>query len=65
MVSSKLFYQIHKRLNETFSPGQDVPFGGKSVFVCGDLCQLPSVCAKPVFTFNDTETLEGFISMDL
>ena len=31
MASSKLFYQIHKRLNEIFSPGQDVPFGGKSV----------------------------------
>ena len=29
------------------------------------LCQLPSVCAKPVFIFNDTETIERFISMDL
>ena len=65
MVSSKLFYQIHKRLNEIFSPAQDVPFGGKSVLVCGDLCQLPPVRAKPVFTFNDTETMEGFISIDL
>ena len=33
--------------------------------VCGDLCQLPPVCAKPVFTFNDTETIEGFLIMDL
>ena len=65
MVSSKLFYQIHKRLNEKFSPRQDVLFGGKSVLVCGDLCQLPPDRAKPVFTFNDTETMEGFISMDL
>ena len=39
--------------------------GGKSVLICGDLCQLPLVRAKPVFTFNDTETMEGFISMDL
>ena len=38
MVSSKLFYQIHKRLNEIFRPGQDVPFGVKSVLVCGGLC---------------------------
>lgn len=30
MVSSKLFYQIHKRLNEVFSPAQDALFGGKS-----------------------------------
>ena len=65
MFSSQLFYQIHKRLNEIFSPGQDVPFGGKSVLVCGALCQLPPVPAKPVFTFNDTETMEGFINMDL
>ena len=65
MVSNKLFYQIHKRLNELFSPGQDVPFGGKSVLVCGDLCQLPPFRAKPVFTFNDTETMGGFISINL
>ena len=65
MVSSKLFYQIHKRLNEIFSPGQDIPFGGKSVLVCGGLCELPPVRAKPLFTFDDTETMEGFISMDL
>ena len=55
----------HKRLNEIFSPGQDIPFGGKSVLVCEDLCQLPPVCVKPIFTLNDTETMEGFISMDL
>ena len=65
MVSSNLFHHIHKRLNEIFSPGQDVPFGGKPVLVCGDLCQLPPVPAKPLFTFNDTNTMEGFISMDL
>ena len=33
--------------------------------VCEDLCQLPPVRAKPVFIFNDTETMEGSISMDL
>ena len=62
---SKLFYQIHIRSNEIFCPGEDVPFEGKSIFVCGDLCQLPPVRAKPVFTFNDTETMEGFISTNL
>ena len=65
MVSGKLFYQIHKRLKEIFSPGQDIPFGRKSIAVCGDLYQPPPVNAKPVFTFNVTETMEGFISMDL
>ena len=65
MVSGKLFYQIYKRLNEIFSPGQDIPFGRKSIVVCGDLYQPPPVNAKPVFTFNVTETMEGFISMDL
>ena len=29
MVSSKLFYQIHIRLNKIFKPGQDIPFGVK------------------------------------
>ena len=52
MVSSKLVYQIHKFLNEIFRPRQDVSFGGKYVLVCGDLCQLPPVRAKPVFFFK-------------
>ena len=37
MVSGKLSHQIHKRSNEIVSPGQDIPFGGKSIAVCGDL----------------------------
>ena len=56
MVSGKLLYQIHKRLYEIFSPQQDIPLGRKSILVCGDLCQLPQVQAKPVFVFNETET---------
>ena len=65
MVSSKLFYQVHKRMNEIFCPGQDFSFGGKSIIVCGDLYQLPPVRAKPVFIFNETETMKGFISSEL
>ena len=60
-----LFYEIQKCLNEFFSPGKDVPFGEESVLVCGDLCQLSPVHAKPVFTFDDTETMEALISMNL
>ena len=33
--------------------------------VCGDLYQLPSVQAKPVFIFNETGTSEGFLMLDL
>ena len=33
--------------------------------LCEDLYQLPPVNAKPIFNFNVTETVEGFISMDL
>ena len=58
MVSGKLVYQIHKILNEIFSPGRDIPFGGKSIVVCGDLYQLLPVNTKPVFTYNVTETNE-------
>ena len=65
MVSGTLFYQIHKRLNEIFSPGQDILFGRKSIVVCRNLHQLPLVNAKPVLTFNVTETMEGFTSMHL
>ena len=37
----------------------------KSILVCGDLYQLPPVQAKPVFMFNETETSEGFLMLDL
>ena len=57
MVSSKLFYQVHKCMNEISCSRKDFPIGGKSAIVCGDLYQLPPVRAKPVFTFNETETM--------
>lgn len=31
----------------------------------GDPCQLTAVCLKSVFSFNETETMEGFISKHL
>ena len=65
MVSGKLLYQIHKRLNEIFSLQQDIPYSGKLILVCGGLYQLPPVQAKPVFMFNETETSEGFLMLDL
>ena len=65
LVSSKLFYQVHKRVNEIFWPRQDILFGGKFVLVCGDLYQLLLFRVKPVFIFNESETIKGFISSDL
>ena len=45
-----------------FSPEQDVPFSGKS-----GLLRLVSATTSSCKTciVNDTETMEGFISMDL
>ena len=43
MVSGKLFYKIKKRLNEIFSPGEDIPFCSKSIVVCGDLYQMQNM----------------------
>ena len=37
MFSSKLFQQIHKRMNEIFCPGQDFPFGG-NLFWFVEIC---------------------------
>ena len=65
ILSRKLSYQIREGLNEIISPGQDIPFAGKYFLVCENLCQLPLVRAKPVLTFNDTATVQTFISMDL
>ena len=61
MVSSKLFDQVFERLNEIFSSRQDFSFGRKPFLVCGDLCQLPPVHAKLVFTFNQTEIMKVWI----
>ena len=65
MMSGKLLYQSHKRLNEIFSLQQDIPFGGKYALVCGDLYQLPPVQANQVFMFNKTETSEGFLMLNV
>ena len=65
MMSGKLLYQIHKRLNEIFSPKQNIPFGGKLVLVCGDLYQLPPAQAKAVFMFDETEISEEILMLYL
>ena len=54
MVSSKLFFQVHQRLLETFACPTDIPFVGKPVILCGDLYQLLPVCGEPVFIFDES-----------
>ena len=61
-----MLFKIHQRLLEIFQCSSNIPFAGKSVLLCGDLYQLPPVRAKPIFLFDDSETLiQGVISMDL
>ena len=42
-----------------------IPHLVKICFGLWDLHHLPPIGAKPVFNFNETETIEGFIRMDL
>ena len=59
-------YQIQERLNEIFSPQQDIRFGENLVLVCEDLYQLPPVQAKPVkpvFMLNETEKSEALLML--
>ena len=65
MVSRKLMYQIHKRLNETFSPFKDIPLGGNSIPFCEDFYQLPPVQDKQLCKCDEESTPEAFVAVDL
>ena len=65
IVSGKLLYQIHKRLNEIFSLLQDIQFGWNLELVYGKFYQLHSVQGKTVFMFNEPDKYEGFLVLDL
>ena len=65
MLSGKLLYQIHKRLKEIFSSQKDIPFWWKVGVGLWRLVSLSQVQANPVFMFNETETSEGFLMLDL
>ena len=62
MVPNKLFKEIDLRLREIFSC--DIPFGGKSVILCGDLYQLPPVNGKPVY-MHDSSYIQGILGLEL
>ena len=57
MVSNVKLYHIHKRLSEIFNVSLEVPFGGLTVLVVGDLYQLPPVRGQKVFLPSHEELL--------
>ena len=66
MVPSKLPFQVHQRLTKTFESPSSIPFGAKSVTLCGDLYPLPTVRAKAVFMFDEySPLLQVVVSVDL
>ena len=52
MIGKKRFYQIDHRLREAFPRAADVPFGGRSILLAGDLRQLPPVGDLPIYNKN-------------
>ena len=65
MASRKLVCQMHKRLNEIFSPSKDTPFGRKSILLCRGFYQLLPVQTKPLFKCDEANTSEALVSIDL
>lgn len=47
MVGTSLFYWVHQRLVQIF--GRNLPFGGISILVVGDMNQLAPICDSKVF----------------
>ena len=52
MCGKKRFYQIDHRLREAFPLYADVPFGGRSILLAGDLRQLPPVGDLALYSTN-------------
>jgi len=61
MVSSRLFRNIDERLRKIFEV--DKPFAGKSVLLCGDLYQLPSIYRDFIYK-PDCSTVHGIIGFE-
>ena len=51
MISPEVFKEIDERCRLIFQSKD--PFGGKSVIMFGDFCQLPPVCACPILFSGD------------
>ena len=47
-ISSDHFYHVHNRLCQIFDSKDD--FGGKALFLVGDILQLPPVIGRPIYT---------------
>ena len=50
MASNIILLNIHKRLCEIFGCLEELAFVGKSVVAVGDLLQLPTIRASPIYT---------------
>jgi hypothetical protein len=57
MIGQKIFYYVHKRLQEVFPEQADKPFGGMSIFLLGDWKQLPPVLDTALY--QDPSVLTG------
>ena len=60
---SKLFYQIHFRLNGIFGCITKLPFAGLPVLVCGQLYHLPPVQGTPIYC--NTGNMKEFFCLEL
>jgi Helitron helicase-like domain at N-terminus/PIF1-like helicase len=52
MIGLKLLSQIDERLRQIFPANANEPWGGLSVFLCGDFFQLPPVAELPLYNNN-------------
>ena len=48
MISSDYLYSLHKKLMAIFDSKDD--FGGRALFLVGDLLQMPPVSGRQIFT---------------
>ncbi|KAE8244560.1 hypothetical protein A4X13_0g6492, partial [Tilletia indica] len=55
MVSCELLSDVDQALRVGTS-ALDTPFGGVNILLAGDLCQLPPVCAAPLYSINSSRT---------
>ena len=51
-IGKNLLIRIDSRLHHAFPENANIPFGGKSIILVGDLGQLPPVMDKPVYAME-------------
>ena len=48
-IGKNLLIKIDSRLRQAFLENANIPFGGRSIILVGDLGQFPLVMDKPVY----------------